>query len=107
MRRLHNYDDQSNCHPWPPMLDRIGPVSPRVSVIMPTFKQARFVRRAIDSLLVQSMTDWELIVVDDGSPDDTSDVLVPFLEDPRIRSIRFQANEGLGRALNGRGESAY
>jgi hypothetical protein len=75
-------------------------VPPRVSVIMPTFKQARFLRRAIDSLLTQSLTDWELIVVDDGSPDDTQAILASFLEDPRIRGIRFDANRGLGRALN-------
>jgi Glycosyl transferase family 2 len=82
------------------MADRIVSVLPRVSVIMPTFKQARFVRRAIGSLLTQSLTDWELLVVDDGSPDATQDILAPFLEDPRIRSIRFATNEGLGRALN-------
>ena len=75
-------------------------VPPRVSVIMPTFKQARFLRRAIDSLLTQSLTDWELIVVDDGSPDDTQAILASFLEDPQIRGIRFDANRGLGRALN-------
>jgi hypothetical protein len=82
------------------MPDRIVSVPPQVSVIMPTFKQARFLRRAIDSLLTQSWTDWELIVVDDGSPDDTQAILAPFLADPRVRWIRFDANQGLGRALN-------
>src|SRR5215210_4491543 len=67
---------------------------------MPTFKQARFLRRAINSLLTQSLTDWELIVVDDGSPDDTQALLAPFLDDRRIRGIRFDTNQGLGRALN-------
>ena len=67
---------------------------------MPTFKHARFLRRAIDSLLTQTWTDWELIVVDDGSPDDTQAILTPFLDDPRIRGIRFDTNRGLGRALN-------
>jgi glycosyltransferase involved in cell wall biosynthesis len=82
------------------MSDRIVAVAPRVSVIMPTFKQARFLRRAIDSLYIQSLTDWELIVVDDGSPDDTQAILAPFLADPRMRIIRFDTNQGLGRALN-------
>ena len=82
------------------MSDRIVAVAPRVSVIMPTFKQARFLRRAIDSLYIQSLTDWELIIVDDGSPDDTQAILAPFLADPRMRSIRFDTNQGLGRALN-------
>ena len=84
------------------MSDRIVAAAPRVSVIMPTFKQARFLRRAIDSLCIQSLTDWELIVVDDGSPDDTQAILAPFLANPRTRSIRFDTNQGLGRALNGR-----
>ena len=82
------------------MSDRTVSVPPRVSVIMPTFKQARFLRRAIDSLLTQSLTDWELIVVDDGSPDDTQAILAPFLDDPRMRGIRLDTNQGLGRALN-------
>jgi glycosyltransferase involved in cell wall biosynthesis len=82
------------------MSDQIVSVPPHVSVIMPTFKRARFLRRAIDSLLTQSLTDWELIVVDDGSPDDTQAVLAQFLDDPRIRTIRFGTNQGLGRALN-------
>ncbi len=76
------------------MPDSLDSIAPRVSVVMPTFKQARFVRRAIDSLLIQSMTDWELIVVDDGSPDGTQAILAPFLTDPRIRTIRFETNEG-------------
>ena len=82
------------------MADWLASVPPRVSVIMPTFKQVRFLRRAIDSLLTQSLTDWELTVVDDGSPDDTQAILVPFLDDSRIRGIRFDTNQGLGRALN-------
>ncbi len=97
---LHNRAAGSDCHPRPPMSDQTISVPPRVSVIMPTFKQARFLRRAIDSLLTQSLTDWELIVVDDGSPDDTQAILAPFLDDPRIRGIRFDTNQGLGRALN-------
>src|SRR3954454_10771204 len=87
-------------YPRAPMSDRTVSVPPRVSVIMPTFKQARFLRRAIDSLYIQSLTDWELIVVDDGSPDDTQAILAPFLDDPRMRCLRFDTNQGLGRALN-------
>src|SRR5215212_8715978 len=89
-----------NRYPRAPMSDRTVSVPPRVSVIMPTFKQARFLRRAIDSLLTQSLTDWELIVVDDGSPDDTQAILASFLDDPRTRGIHLDINQGLGRALN-------
>lgn len=84
------------------MSSTIEPVSdlPRVTVVMPTYRQARFLRRALDSLLAQSFPAWELVVVDDGSPDETQQVLAPYLADPRIRAIRFPRNEGLGRALN-------
>jgi glycosyltransferase involved in cell wall biosynthesis len=71
-----------------------------VSVLMPTYDQSRFIARAIDSLLVQRLADWELIVVDDGSPDDTADVVKPYLDDPRIRYERLPENRGLGAALN-------
>src|SRR5215207_21484 len=97
---LRNRSARSEHHPRPLMPEPIVSVPPRVSVIVPTFKQARFLRRAIDSLLAQSWSDWELIVVDDGSPDNTQAVLAPFLDDPRMRCLRFDANQGLGRSLN-------
>ena len=73
---------------------------PRVSVLMPTFRQAEFVQRALESLLAQELTEWELIIVDDGSTDDTVAVITPYLADERIRLVRFSANRGLGFALN-------
>ena len=72
----------------------------RVSVLMPTFKQAALIPRAIESLLEQSMPNWELVIVDDGSPDDTQAVVKPYLADPRIRGHRLRNNLGLGTALN-------
>ncbi|MCA1597779.1 MAG: glycosyltransferase family 2 protein, partial [Chloroflexi bacterium] len=74
--------------------------APRVSVLMPTFKQAAFIRRALESLHAQTFTDWELIIVDDGSPDDTWRVLAPYRDDARIRYHRLDAHAGLGAALN-------
>lgn len=74
--------------------------APRVSVLMPTYMQGRFIRRALDSLRAQTLAAWELIVVDDGSPDDTSDVLATYHDDPRIRCHHFDTNRGLGAALN-------
>jgi glycosyltransferase involved in cell wall biosynthesis len=73
---------------------------PLVSVLLPTYDQANFIGRAIDSLLCQRLADWELIVVDDGSPDHTEDVVKPYLADPRIRYERLPRNRGLGAALN-------
>lgn len=64
---------------------------PRVSVLMPTFRQAAFVRRAIESLVAQSLRGWELIVVDDASPDETADLVRPFLVADRFRYLRLDA----------------
>ncbi|MBA3945700.1 MAG: glycosyltransferase family 2 protein [Herpetosiphonaceae bacterium] len=75
-------------------------VVPRVSVLMPTFKQATFIRRALESLKAQTFTAWELIVVDDGSPDTTAEVVHPYLADPRLHYHRLPRNLGLGAALN-------
>lgn len=79
---------------------RAGRGAPRVSVLMPTFAHAPFIRRAIASLLAQTFADWELLVIDDGSPDETRDVVAPYLDDARIRYRRLAQNTGLGAALN-------
>ncbi|MEN9938784.1 MAG: hypothetical protein RLZZ387_5363 [Chloroflexota bacterium] len=76
------------------------PTPPRVSVLMPTFGHAHVIRRAIDSLLQQTLGDWELVIVDDGSPDDTAAAVVRYLEDPRVSYHRLKRNIGLGAALN-------
>ena len=73
---------------------------PRVSVVMPTYGQAQFVARAIESLRAQELQRWELLVIDDGSPDQTAAVVAPYLDDVRIRYFRFAENRGLGAALN-------
>jgi glycosyltransferase involved in cell wall biosynthesis len=72
----------------------------RIDVLMPTFDSARFVVRALDSVLAQSYTAWELAIVDDGSTDDTRQAVAPYLADPRVRYYRHAANRGLGAALN-------
>jgi glycosyltransferase involved in cell wall biosynthesis len=73
---------------------------PRVSVIMPTYAHAHFIRRAIASLSAQSFTNWELVIVDDAAPDDTADIIAPMLADPRFVYLRHPVNLGLGAALN-------
>jgi glycosyltransferase involved in cell wall biosynthesis len=74
--------------------------APRVSVLMPTFRQEAFIRRAVASLQAQSLTEWELIVVDDGSPDSTGELLRSYLGDHRILYYRNSHNLGLGASLN-------
>jgi glycosyltransferase involved in cell wall biosynthesis len=72
----------------------------RVSILMPTYKQEQFIERAIASLLAQELVDWELIIVDDGSPDGTEQRVVRFLTDGRISYYCLNENRGLGAALN-------
>ncbi|MFM8319375.1 MAG: glycosyltransferase family 2 protein [Chloroflexota bacterium] len=71
-----------------------------ISVLMPVYQQAHFIRRAVYSLLCQSFNDWELIVVDDGSFDGPRQALGEYLDDPRLRFLRLERNRGLGAALN-------
>lgn len=71
---------------------------PRVSVIIPTYNRAHFVREAIESVLRQTYRDFEIIVVDDGSKDNTREV-IEGLNNPQIRYI-YQENQGVSGAMN-------
>ncbi len=75
------------------------PESLTVSVIMPTRNRAAKLPRAIESVFAQSYPRWELVVVDDGSTDETPDVLAKYEAEPRVRTVR---TDGLGvcRARN-------
>ncbi len=75
------------------------PDTPSVSVILPTYNRACLVGRAIRSVLAQTAQNLELIVVDDGSRDDTTRVVHGF-NDIRIRYICHQANRGVSAARN-------
>lgn len=70
-----------------------------VSVIIPTYNHAQYVVAALESVLGQTLQPDEIIVVNDGSPDDTAERLRPFVESGRIRYIE-QRNSGQGAARN-------
>ena len=72
--------------------------SPLVSVVIPTYNRADVLPRAIRSVIRQTFTDFELIIIDDGSQDRTREVVKEFT-DPRIRYIR-QENQGANAARN-------
>jgi glycosyltransferase involved in cell wall biosynthesis len=72
--------------------------SPAVSVVLPVYNCPHYVGEAIESIIAQTYTDYELIIIDDGSTDQTPRVLRRY-EDPRIRRIR-QDNRGLAASLN-------
>lgn len=79
---------------------------PKVSVIIPTYNHRDYVLATLESVFAQTFTDYEVIVVNDGSPDDTAEVLKPYVKSGRIRYIE-QRNQGQAAARNrGLGEAS-
>lgn len=73
---------------------------PKISVVMGVHNGAATLSKTIDSILAQSSGDFELLVVDDGSTDETDAILAAFAaRDPRVRVVRQESNLGLTRAL--------
>lgn len=71
-----------------------------ISVVMPAYNSADFIEDAIKSILNQTYTDFELIVIDDGSSDNTVEIVKRYVEtDPRVKLIE-QKNAGVGAARN-------
>lgn len=76
-------------------------VKPKVSIVLPTYNGSRFIEESIESCLQQTLTDWELVVVDDGSTDDTSAIVQKYVDaDSRIRLIQNRQNLKLPKSLN-------
>ena len=71
---------------------------PAITVLMPAYNAAKYIRTAIDSVLQQTWTDFELLIINDGSTDET-EAIVRSYEDQRIRLIN-QSNLGIAAALN-------
>ncbi len=74
---------------------------PRVSIITPTYNAAQYLPAAIDSVLQQTYTDWELIIIDDGSTDNTPSLVRSYLPilGERLRYL-YQSNRGQAAARN-------
>ncbi len=74
---------------------------PKVSVVMPVYNNERFVAKAIESILRQTLTDLEFIIVDDGSTDGSSAIIQGYAErDSRIRFLQLPENKGVAVARN-------
>ena len=72
---------------------------PIISVLLPVYNGEKFLKEAIDSVLCQSFTSFELLIIDDGSTDDSCNIVLGY-QDSRIRLLRNKQNIGLIKTLN-------
>lgn len=70
-----------------------------VSIIMPCYNGEKFIKETIESVLTQTYTSWELLIIDDGSKDNSVDIIKSYQQDQRIKLIQ-QANAGSAAARN-------
>ncbi len=73
---------------------------PFFSVVLTTYNRATLLKRALDSLVNQTETDWEAIIIDDGSTDKTSLLIEPYLQNGRSIQYIYQENAGYAMAKN-------
>ena len=71
-----------------------------VSIIMPSYNTAQYISQSINSILAQTYSNWELIIVDDCSTDNTDDVVESYLKDPRIKYLKNEKNSGAAVSRN-------
>ncbi len=88
-----NRKTDSNLDPTLSTADR----TPRVSIVIPTYNCDRYIGQAIESVLRQTYSSYEIIVIDDGSQDKTQEILQPFAQ--QIQSV-YQSNQGVSVARN-------
>jgi len=73
--------------------------APAVSVVMPVYNGEKYLRESIDSILNQTYTDYEFIIVNDGSNDKTEEIILSY-NDNRIRYIKNEKNLQIVKSLN-------
>ncbi len=74
-------------------------INPKVSIILPNFNFGHLISETLDSVLSQSLQDWECIIIDDGSTDNSFGIIKSYLTDKRFKYI-YQRNKGLAGARN-------
>lgn len=74
---------------------------PKVSIVLPTYNGEKYIKESIESILSQTLTDWELIIVNDCSKDTTASIISEYAsEDDRIKIITNEQNQKLPESLN-------
>jgi glycosyltransferase involved in cell wall biosynthesis len=74
-------------------------IRPKITVITPTYNRAGFIKKTIESILAQDYQDFEYLILDDGSNDNTKEVVKPFLKDKRVKYLYHQ-NQGEAETVN-------
>ena len=72
----------------------------KISIIMPSYNTAQYIAQSISSVQKQTNQNWELIIVDDCSTDNTDEIVRPFLTDGRIRYLKNEQNSGAAISRN-------
>lgn len=80
-------------------MDKNLVVNPTISVVMPVYNSGQFLNQAIESILDQTYTDYEFIIINDGSTDDTESLILSY-SDSRIKYFKNSANLGIVASLN-------
>lgn len=75
---------------------------PIVSVIVPNYNYARFLKRRIDSILNQTLTDYEIVLLDDASTDNSKDILSQYTNLPQVSGIFFNEKTPVFLSFSGR-----
>jgi glycosyltransferase involved in cell wall biosynthesis len=81
-------------HPGGALTPTDNRATPAVSVLLTSYNREPFIAAAIESVLAQTFTDFELLIVDDGSTDGSVDVARRYLSDPRVRLVQNERNRG-------------
>jgi glycosyltransferase involved in cell wall biosynthesis len=82
------------------VVKRVEDSMPKISIIMPAYNSEKFIAQAIESVIAQTQVDWELLIVNDGSKDNTGSIINSYsMADSRIKVIQ-QVNCGTGAARN-------
>jgi len=85
---------------WLYLKELVKKQDPKVTVVIPTYNRANFIQKAIESIFLQTMQNWNLLIIDDASTDNSFSIIQPYLQDPRVRYVRRPTNQGICHVMN-------